>query len=111
MLVLDLDDTLLRDDHSISTHTKESLTKAQKLGVKVVLASGRPTPAMVQYASELQLAQYDSYLISFNGAVVTSLKIMKSCFRKALPATKYIVCMILVWRTTCILSLIRTREL
>ena len=59
MLVLDLDDTLLRDDHSISIHTKELLTKAQELGVKVVLASGRPTPAMIRYASELQLAQYD----------------------------------------------------
>jgi Cof subfamily protein (haloacid dehalogenase superfamily) len=84
MLVLDLDDTLLRDDHSISTRTKELLAKAQELGVKVVLASGRPTPAMTQYASDLQLAQYDSYLISFNGAVVTSLKNNKVLFQKSL---------------------------
>ena len=53
MLVLDLDDTLLRDDHSISERNKEMLMKAQELGVYVILASGRPTPAMLQYAEEL----------------------------------------------------------
>ena len=39
MLVLDLDDTLLRDDFSISDRNKELLIQAQKQGVKVVLAS------------------------------------------------------------------------
>ncbi len=43
MIVLDLDDTLLRDDHTISPRTKEALMTAQEQGVKVVLASGRPT--------------------------------------------------------------------
>ena len=84
MLVLDLDDTLLRDDHSISFRTKDLLTKAQIKGVKVVLASGRPTPAMMQYAEELQLAKFDSYLISYNGAVVTSLKNNEILFQKNL---------------------------
>lgn len=39
MIVLDLDDTLLRDDHTISPRTKEALMTAQEQGVKVVLAS------------------------------------------------------------------------
>lgn len=84
MLVLDLDDTLLRDDHSISTRNKKLLTEAQEKGVKVVLASGRPTQAMLQYAEELQLATFDSYLISFNGAVVTSMKNNEILFQKNL---------------------------
>ena len=84
MLVLDLDDTLLRDDHSISSRNKELLAEAQRKGVKVVLASGRPTQAMMQYAEELQLARFDSYLISFNGAVVTSLKNNEILFQKSL---------------------------
>lgn len=84
MLVLDLDDTLLRDDHSISNRNKELLAEAQHKGVKVVLASGRPTQAMMQYAEELQLARFDSFLISFNGAVVTSLKNNEILFRKCL---------------------------
>ena len=38
MLVLDMDDTLLTDDHKISEENKEMLFKAQELGVYVVLA-------------------------------------------------------------------------
>lgn len=84
MLVLDLDDTLLRDDYSISDHTRKRLIQAQELGVKVVLASGRPTPAMLRYADELQLAHYDSYMISFNGGVVTSMKTNSPVFETCL---------------------------
>jgi Cof subfamily protein (haloacid dehalogenase superfamily) len=84
MLVLDLDDTLLRDDYSISDRNKKMLLKAQKQGVKVVLASGRPTPAMLRYAEELNLAQYDSYMISFNGGVVTSMENNEVLFETSL---------------------------
>lgn len=84
MLVLDLDDTLLRDDYSISNRNKELLIKAQKQGVKVVLASGRPTSAMVRYAEELKLDHYDSYMISFNGATVTSMKMNEVLFETSL---------------------------
>jgi len=84
MLVLDLDDTLLRDDYTISARNKELLFAAQNRGVKVVLASGRPTPAMCQFADELKLAHYDSYMISFNGAVVTSLKNNEVLFETSL---------------------------
>ena len=84
MLVLDLDDTLLKDDYSISARNKDLLLEAQNRGVKVVLASGRPTPAMLQFADELKLAHYDSYIISFNGAVVTSMKTNESIFERSL---------------------------
>lgn len=71
MIVLDLDDTLLRDDHTISPRTKEALMAAQKNGVKVVLASGRPTYAMWELAAELHLADYGSFILSFNGGKIT----------------------------------------
>ncbi|MFV8270345.1 Cof-type HAD-IIB family hydrolase [Flavobacterium sp. GT2N3] len=82
MLVLDMDDTLLTDDHTISNENKEMLFKAQELGVHIVLASGRPTPAMTAYAKELQLD--DSYMISYNGAVITDLKEDKVIFEQTL---------------------------
>ncbi|MFV8345020.1 Cof-type HAD-IIB family hydrolase [Flavobacterium sp. ZB4P13] len=82
MLVLDMDDTLLTDDHTISNENKEMLFKAQELGVYVILASGRPTPAMTAYAKELQLD--DSYMISYNGAVITDLKQDKVIFEQTL---------------------------
>ncbi len=84
MLVLDLDDTLLRDDYSISAKNKERLMQAQEAGVLVVLASGRPTQAMMQYAEELELAKYGSFLISYNGAIITDLKNKASIFEQTL---------------------------
>lgn len=72
MIVLDLDDTLLRDDHTISPRTKQALMNAQEAGVKVVLASGRPTFAMTHIAKELELERYGSFILSFNGAKITN---------------------------------------
>lgn len=68
MIVLDLDDTLLKNDGTISKRTKEKLVKAQKNGVKVVLASGRPTYAIEKIATELELQKNGGYIISYNGA-------------------------------------------
>ncbi|MFC6266355.1 Cof-type HAD-IIB family hydrolase [Flavobacterium panici] len=74
MLVLDMDDTLLTDDHKISDLNKKVLLEAQAKGVYVVLASGRPTSAMIAYAKELELDLNDSYMISFNGAIISQVK-------------------------------------
>lgn len=74
MLVLDMDDTLLTDDHKISELNKKVLLEAQAKGVYVVLASGRPTSAMTAYAKELELDLNDSYIISFNGAIISKVK-------------------------------------
>lgn len=82
MLVLDMDDTLLADDHTISNENKVMLAKALELGVYVILASGRPTPAMIAYAKELELD--NSYMISYNGAVITDLKEDKIIFEQTL---------------------------
>lgn len=82
MLVLDMDDTLLNDDHTISNENKVMLAKTRELGVHIVLASGRPTPAMIAYAKELQLD--NSYMISYNGAVITDLKEDKVIFEQTL---------------------------
>jgi len=74
MLVLDMDDTLLTDDHRISDLNKKVLLEAQAKGVYVVLASGRPTSAMTAYAKELEMDLNDSYIISFNGAIISQAK-------------------------------------
>ncbi|KLT67814.1 Cof-type HAD-IIB family hydrolase [Flavobacterium sp. ABG] len=74
MLVLDMDDTLLTDDHKISDLNKKVILEAQAKGVYVVLASGRPTSAMTAYAKELELDLNNSYIISFNGAIISTVK-------------------------------------
>lgn len=85
MIVLDLDDTLLTDDHTISPKTKEALMKAQEIGTKVVLASGRPTYAMYAIAEELRLAEYGSFILSFNGAKIINCKTNEEYFSSTLP--------------------------
>lgn len=72
LLVLDIDDTLLTDEHVISPKTKEALVKAQENGTKVVLASGRPTFGMWPLAEELELEKYGSFILSFNGGIITN---------------------------------------
>jgi len=84
MLVVDMDDTLLTDDHVISSENKEMLLKAQEMGVYVVLASGRPTSAMIEYAKELQCDVNNSFMISFNGSTITDLKEDKVLFEHSL---------------------------
>lgn len=84
MLVLDMDDTLLKDDYTVSDINKKKLIEAQELGVYVVLASGRPTPAMVKFAKDLQLDKYESYMLSYNGAIITALKNNEVIFEQSL---------------------------
>ncbi|XJS09786.1 Cof-type HAD-IIB family hydrolase [Aerococcaceae bacterium WGS1372] len=80
MLVLDIDDTLLNSEYKISDLTKERLIQFQKDGFKLVLATGRPTISAVEVAEELLLDEFDSFILSFNGAVVTSAKNRQEIF-------------------------------
>ena len=72
IMALDLDDTLLDDDKKISPMTLNALLDIQKAGMKIVLASGRPTYGLEKYAKELQLSTYGGYLVSYSGGKVTS---------------------------------------
>lgn len=84
MIVLDLDDTLLQNDGTISTGNKQALMAAQEAGVKVVLASGRPTYAMRALAEELELERFGSYILSFNGAKIINWKTQEEPFSSTL---------------------------
>ena len=46
MLVLDMDDTLLTDNHTISKENRAMIAMAQAKWGEVDVASGSPTPAM-----------------------------------------------------------------
>ena len=41
LIAIDLDDTLLHDDISLSAYTKDTLRKAMQQGVRIVIATGR----------------------------------------------------------------------
>lgn len=84
MIVMDLDDTLLNDNLEISDYTKQVIFNAQKKGIKTVIASGRPTAAIMPYAKQLKLAENDGYVISYNGAILTDCKTGKEISRTTL---------------------------
>lgn len=84
MIVLDMDDTLLTDDHIVSERNKRAIKQAQEKGVYVILASGRPTNAMISYAKELELDKYNSYIISYNGSQIIDMATEKCIFEQAL---------------------------
>jgi len=71
LLVLDLDDTLLRSDLTISYRTRNAIKKAEAAGVTVVLASGRVPAAMEQYIKFLGMHKKPGYLICNNGTLIT----------------------------------------
>jgi Cof subfamily protein (haloacid dehalogenase superfamily) len=70
MLALDLDDTLLRSDLTISYRTRNAIKRAEAAGVTVVLASGRAPAAMEQFAKLLGMHKRPGYLICNNGTVI-----------------------------------------
>ena len=73
-IVLDIDGTLLTSKKVISAKTKQALITAQEKGIKVILASGRPTTGMYTLAKELEMTKYEGYLVSYNGSRVTDCK-------------------------------------
>jgi len=70
LLALDLDDTLLRSDLTISYQTRGAIKKAEAAGVVVVLASGRVPAAMDQFAGLLGMHKKQGYLICNNGTLI-----------------------------------------
>ena len=85
IIVLDLDGTLTNRDKVITPRTKEALMKAQEAGKIVVLASGRPTAGVEPLAKELDLARFGSYILSYNGGMITNCKTGEVIFSSLLP--------------------------
>lgn len=87
ILVLDIDGTLTNSKKEITPKTKAALLEVQKAGHIVMLASGRPTPGMLRYADELELATYGGYLLSYNGARIINCKTGEVICQQTLPRT------------------------
>lgn len=72
LLVLDVDGTLLNGDREISKRTLAALLKVQQMGVRIVLASGRPTYGLLPLAKTLELGNYGGFILSYNGCQIIS---------------------------------------
>ena len=85
MLVLDLDGTLTNSRKELTEPTRQALLEIQKMGKKVVLASGRPVNGVLPLAQKLDLHKYGSYILSFNGARITQCSTGEAIYNKTLP--------------------------
>lgn len=85
ILALDLDGTLTNSKKEITPQTKEALIRIQENGIKVVLASGRPTTGVLPLAKELQLERFGSYILSFNGGRITDCRSREIIYNRLLP--------------------------
>ena len=70
LIAVDLDGTLVRSDQSISQRTLDALIRVQQQGVKVAVASGRPTFGTAHAADALRLDEFGGYVMSYNGGEI-----------------------------------------
>ena len=74
LIVLDVDGTMLNSNRELTKRTAQTLRKVQQMGIRVALASGRPTYGILPLAQAIDLGVYDGYIISYNGAQVMEAK-------------------------------------
>lgn len=87
LLVLDLDGTLTNQKKEVTEHTLKTLLQAQEAGVKIVLASGRPTYGVAPLADLLQLDKYEGYVLSYNGGEIIDWKTGELMYKNLLDPT------------------------
>lgn len=75
LIACDLDETLLTLENTVSAKNVEAIQKADALGVKFVLATGRGFRTVQDTLREIGLQEKENeYVISFNGGAVTENK-------------------------------------
>ena len=82
LLVLDVDGTLLNNAKEISKRTLATLLKAQHAGVRIVLASGRPTSGIMPLAKALEMDHFGGYIMSYNGGKIIRAEDGKAIFER-----------------------------
>ncbi|WP_071146199.1 Cof-type HAD-IIB family hydrolase [Bacteroides ihuae] len=82
LLVLDVDGTLLNNKKEISTRTLATLLKVQQMGVRIVLASGRPTFGLMPLAKKLELDKCGGFILSYNGGQIINVQTGELLFEK-----------------------------
>lgn len=86
VLALDLDGTIMNSQKKVTPKTVDTIIQAQKKGVKVVLASGRPPHGVEPLAHTLQLDRYEGYILSFNGGKIIDCKTQETVFEKLIES-------------------------
>lgn len=84
LIACDLDDTLLKEDLSISPRNRGALRSAAAQGIRIVLASGRNIHSMKAYARDLGLDGPGEYMICTNGAEILETATGRRIYEKSI---------------------------
>ena len=84
VIIMDIDGTLVNDEKVITPLTKETLLKAQDKGVRLVLASGRPTSGLLKLAEELDMENHHGLFVCFNGSKVVDCQSHETLYNHAI---------------------------
>lgn len=83
LVAMDLDDTLLSDDWTISSRVVQAVQRAQAQGVKMTIATGRMSISARPYAEQLGL---DVPVITYHGAMIQHVLSGDILFRRVIPS-------------------------
>lgn len=85
LIALDLDGTLTNSQKEITPRTFDALMEAQRHGVRIILASGRPVYGMEHLAEQLHMEEYGGYVLAFNGGKLIDWKTKEVIMEQKLP--------------------------
>ena len=85
LLVLDLDGTLTNSKKEISPRNLQTLLRLQQSGVRLVLASGRPTYGIAPLADTLRMKEYGGFILSYNGGEIIEWGTGRLLYKNLLP--------------------------
>ena len=74
LVTIDLDGTLFDKDKNVSKENLEAIKKCHSLGVKIVIATGRPYNGIYKLLDMLGLNTINDYTILYNGAKIINNK-------------------------------------
>lgn len=84
LIAMDLDGTLNNDQKIITQKTKAALMNAQKAGIRLALASARPSPGLFKERDILNMQDYQGILMSYNGGRIVDAETGKVLFETSM---------------------------
>lgn len=84
LIAMDLDGTLNNDQKVITEKTKEALMAAQEAGIRLALASARPSPGLFKERDVLRLQDHQGILMSYNGGRIVDAQTGKVLFETSM---------------------------
>lgn len=85
LIAMDLDGTLNNDEKQITEITKNALMAAQQKGIRLALASARPSPGLYRERDVLRLQDHEGILMSYNGGRIVDAATGKVLFETSMP--------------------------